>query len=147
MAIEESGKRRETPQRQAVADYKTILKTIIDRRPSGLRGRLAEAMGKNRSFISQIVNPVYDTPIPARHLDTIFRIGHVSAEERALFLEAYERAHPDRLQASDRGKATRKVTIELPDLGDEASNRKLDKQVRDLAAFLGGMLTDNDGSD
>ncbi len=142
--MEDSARRRETPQRQAVAAYKAILKTVIDRRPSGLRGRLAEAMGKNRSFISQITNPAYDTPIPARHLETIFRIGHVSPEERQRFLEAYERAHPDRLQGAEGSRRTRTVTLALPDLGDEALNRKLDKQLRELAAFLGGLLAEGD---
>ncbi len=142
--MDDSARRREAPLRQAVADYKTILRAIIDRRPSGLRGRLAEAMGKNRSFISQITNPAYDTPIPARHLETIFRIGHVSAEERQVFLKAYARAHPDRLQGAERSRELRRVPVELPDLGDEARNRKLDKQVQELAALLGGLLSERD---
>lgn len=140
--MEDSARRREAPPRQAVSEYKSILKAIIDRRPSGLRGRLAEAMGKNRSFISQITNPAYDTPVPARHLDTIFRIGHVSGEERQVFLAAYQRAHPERLQATQQSGARRRITIELPDLGDEAMNRKLDKQVQDLAALLGQAFAD-----
>ncbi len=142
--MEDSAKRREAPPRQAVAEYKTILRAIIDRRPSGLRGRLAEAMGKNRSFISQITNPAYDTPVPARHLDTIFRIGHVSGEERQVFLEAYQRAHPERLQGTQQSGERRLVTIELPDLGDEAMNRKLDKQVQELAALLGQAFATRD---
>ncbi len=142
--MEDSVRRRDQPPRQAVAEYKTILRAIIDRRPSGLRGRLAEALGKNRSFISQITNPAYDTPVPARHLETIFRIGHVSTEERQDFLKAYERAHPDRLQAALPSGGFRRVTIELPDLGDETMNRKLEKQVQDLAALLGRAFTDRD---
>ena len=34
--------------------------------------RLADALGKNRSFISQISNPIYATPIPAQHLSDHF---------------------------------------------------------------------------
>ena len=52
----------------AVAAYKAVLKRIIDTRPSGTRHRLAIALGKNRSFISQIANPVYAVPIPVQHL-------------------------------------------------------------------------------
>ena len=65
-----------------LARYKTILRQVLDNRPSGTRQRLAEALGKNRSFISQIVNPAYMTPIPAQHLETIFQICHVTPIER-----------------------------------------------------------------
>ncbi len=37
-----------------IAAYKAILRDVLDRRPSGMRQRLAEALGKNRSFITQI---------------------------------------------------------------------------------------------
>ena len=53
---------------EAVQRYKTILQHVIDNRPSGTRQRLAGALGKNRSFISQITSPAYATPIPARHV-------------------------------------------------------------------------------
>ncbi len=142
--MDDGAQRRETPQRQAVADYKAILKRIIDRRPSGLRGRLAEAMGKNRSFVSQITNPAYDTPIPARHLETIFRIGHVSAEERADFLAAYELAHPGRLGGTERRSGSRRLVIEVRDLGDEARNRRMDRLLRDLAVQLGHLMEERD---
>src|SRR5262245_41606321 len=81
-----------------VAAYKRVLQQVLDRRPSGMRQRLAEALGKNRSFISQISNPVYPTPIPAQHVERIFEICHFSKEEKKLFLAAYRRAHPRRLQ-------------------------------------------------
>ncbi len=142
--MDDTARRRETPQRQAVADYKAILKRIIDRRPSGLRGRLAEAMGKNRSFVSQITNPAYDTPVPARHLETIFRIGHVSAEERADFLAAYELAHPDRLRGLQRQSGSRRLVIEVQDLGDEARNLQLERLLRDLALQLGRLMEERD---
>ena len=132
-------RRREMPQRQAVADYKAILKEIISRRPSGLRGRLAEAMGKNRSFVTQITNPAYETPVPLRHLETIFRIGHVSNEERVAFLAAYRRAHPDRLQPSQPA-AIRHLLLELPDLGDENRNRKLDRLLQGMAVQVSQLL-------
>ena len=32
-----------------IAAYKAILRDVLDRRPSGMRQRLAEALGKNRS--------------------------------------------------------------------------------------------------
>ena len=80
----------------AVADYKNILRRVLENRPSGTRQRLSAALGKNRSFISQITNPSYSVPIPAPHLSTIFEICHFSLEDRREFLEAYARAHPRR---------------------------------------------------
>ena len=50
-----------------VADYKTILRRVLDNRPSGTRLKLAAALGKNRSFVTQITNPAYLVPIPAKH--------------------------------------------------------------------------------
>ena len=67
---------------EPVAAYKSILQAIIDNRPSGTRLRIASAIGKNRSFVSQITNPIYPTPIPAQHLETIFSICHFSPAER-----------------------------------------------------------------
>ena len=52
----------------AIRAYKPILASIIDRRPSGTRQRLADELGKNRSFVTQITSPTYSTPIPAKHL-------------------------------------------------------------------------------
>src|SRR3981189_3925293 len=87
-----------------IAAYKAILRDVLDKRPSGRRQRLAEARGKNRSFITQIANPAYQTPIPAQHVHPIIQICHFSAQERDRFLEAYHRAHPPRLPPpKDRG--------------------------------------------
>ncbi len=60
-----------------------------------MRQRLAEAIGKNRSFVSQISNPAYEVPIPARHVGLIFEICLFSPQQRAAFLKAYSRAHPE----------------------------------------------------
>jgi len=46
---------------------------------------------------SQMANPAYPTPAPARHLEIIFELCHFSKAERAEFLAAYLRAHPRRL--------------------------------------------------
>src|ERR1700756_1455270 len=80
-----------------IAAYKAILRDVLDKRPSGMRQRLAEALGKNRSFITQIANPAYQTPIPVQHLQSIIQTCHFSAQERDRFLAAYHRAHPRRL--------------------------------------------------
>jgi hypothetical protein len=128
-----------------VAAYKRILQQVLDRRPSGMRQRLAEALGKNRSFISQISNPGYATPIPAQHVERIFEICHFSKEEKKLFLAAYRRAHPRRLQGNGQGEGNpaRRVTVTLPDLGDAQKNRKLDALIADFATLAGKLLRDD----
>ena len=45
----------------AVAAYKQILRECIDRRPSGTRQKIALALGKHKSFVSQMTNPAYRT--------------------------------------------------------------------------------------
>jgi hypothetical protein len=120
----------------AVAEYKEIFKRVLDNRPSGTRQRLASALGKNRSFISQIANPSYSIPIPAQHLDTIFHLCHFSADEQREFLEAYHRAHPNRRQRLSEVPRTRTLTITVPDLGDKRKNRALDEVVSNFARGL-----------
>ncbi len=126
----------------SVARYKGILQKIIETRPSGTRQRLASTLGKNRSFISQITSPSYATPIPPRHLETIFEICHFSPEERQRFLDAYGEAHRRRLPTAGKTQRLRPHTVHLPDLGDDARNRDLDRTVGDfvqkLTRLIGG---------
>jgi hypothetical protein len=119
-----------------VADYKAILRKVLDNRPSGTRLKLAAALGKNRSFVSQITNPAYLVPIPAKHVSIILEVCHVSGAERAAFLEAYGRAHPGRLRAPHREARTRNIIVTVPDLGDAKKNRSLEQIVVDFAARL-----------
>jgi hypothetical protein len=81
---------------ELIKAYKVLLSAIIDKRPSGTRQRLADALGKHRSFITQITGVSYPTPVPERHLAAIFSICHFSTEEQRAFLKAYDVAHPDR---------------------------------------------------
>ncbi|MEW6688921.1 MAG: hypothetical protein AB1452_07480 [Pseudomonadota bacterium] len=120
--------------------YKRVLQRVLDSRPSGMRQRLAEALGKNRSFISQICNPGYATPIPVQHVESIFEICHFSPLEREEFLAAYRRAHPRRLQLHKERERVRRVTLALPDLGDEAKNRQLEVTLAAFAEKLAALL-------
>jgi hypothetical protein len=121
---------------EPVARYKSVLQQVLDSRPSGMRQRLAEALGKNRSFISQISNPAYPTPIPVQHVEAIFELCHFSAAEKEQFLTAYRQAHPRRLQLYKERERVRRVTLTLPDLGDERLNHELDSLVAELAEKL-----------
>ena len=119
-----------------VADYKTILQAVCDRRPSGTRGRLAQALGTNRSFVSQLVSPNYAMPIPAQHLDTIFEVCHFSPAERAAFLAAYDEAHPGKRGAGEPAAVTRIVSLTVPDLGSARRNEAVDAMLADTVRHL-----------
>ncbi len=126
-----------------VEGYKAVLRDVLDRRPSGIRQRLATALGTNRSFISQITNPAYPVPIPAQHVNTILEICHPSPAEREAFLQAYERAHPGRIDPQTTGRL-RLITLQVPDLLSDAKNRAVDALVADFAARLARFVEDLD---
>ncbi|MGF1561109.1 MAG: hypothetical protein ACFB3T_02890 [Geminicoccaceae bacterium] len=126
---------RELDHTPPVARYKALLRTYIDLRPSGLRGRLAEALGKHKSFISQITNPSYAVPIPAADLPTIFQICHLSREEQESFLELYAEAHPERLKRSKRlVKTPHEVRIALPSFQSADTAREVEALITDFAS-------------
>lgn len=137
----------ETPESPVTA-YKRILAAILENRPSGTRQRLALALGKNRSFVSQIVNAVYPVPIPARHLDTIFEVCRFPEKERLAFLDAYARAHPGRIEHHNSAKdqRLRPITVYVRDLGDARRNREVDKLVADFAGRVAKLANDRAGS-
>src|SRR5262245_56606981 len=115
-----------TEQRSAaMVAYKTILRDVLDRRPSGTRQRLATALGKNRSFVTQIANPAYLVPVPVQHLPVIFEICHFSAAERDAFINAYHAAHPRRLFTVPHPAPVRTLTVAVPDLGSPKRNAAL----------------------
>ncbi len=119
-----------------VADYKRLLQQVCDNRPSGTRGRLALALGTNRSFVSQLVNPVYPMPVPAQHLETIFEVCHFSPTEREAFLAAYDRAHPGRRDSGEPSVGTRAISVTVPDLGSARRNQAVDAMMAEYAHQL-----------
>jgi hypothetical protein len=122
-----------SPKENPVAEYKEILRQVLDRRPSGTRQRLAAVLGKNRSFISQISNPAYAVPVPLPHVDRIFEVCHFSPTERAAFMDAYARAHPRRLRAAPEDEPARVISVLVPDLGDPARNAQLERLINEFA--------------
>ncbi len=130
----------ETSTTAGVAEYKTILQRVLEARPSGTRQRIATALAKNRSFVTQITSPAYDTPIPARHVDLILEICHFSPAEREAFLAAYSRAHPSRQPPPRVEPRTRAHVVYLPDLGSEDRNRRLDALIGDFVEKLAGLI-------
>jgi hypothetical protein len=136
VAVDESG------EVSAVAEYKRIFKEVLDSRPSGMRIRLAHAMGKNRSFVSQISNPAYPVPIPMQHLNTIFDVCHFPPPDKAAFLRAYARAHPRRMDRLTEIPHERTMTLHLPDLGSSKRNGQIDALMQEFARRLSGILQD-----
>ena len=116
----------------AVAEYKRILQQVLENRPAGTRLRLAEGLGKNRSFISQIANPSYSVPIPARHIERIFEICHFLAGEKTQFMEAYRRAHPHRAPGNSGEARWREIVLRVPDLRDRQKNKQLDDMMKEM---------------
>ena len=107
-----------------------------------MRLRLAHAMGKNRSFVSQISNPAYPVPIPVQHLNTIFDVCHFPPPTKTAFLEAYARAHPRRIGQLDEIPRERIITLHLPDLGSSKRNAQLEALMQEFARRLATVLQD-----
>jgi hypothetical protein len=129
---------------ELIALYKGMLRNIIDRNPSGLRLRIASALGTHKSFLSQLTNPADSTPIPAKHLRVLFEYCHFTAEERSMFMTAYNSAHPRRRQAVDvepQGeRQTETLEVEIPVLDSPARQRALRAYVHELVRRLSDVL-------
>jgi len=117
---------------EAIRAYKTILSKVIDQRPSGMRQRLADALGKHRSFVTQISSPAYSIPIPSKHLPSIFTVCHFSQVERDQFMAAYHQAHPGKVPVASGPRRTRHVSLIVPDFGDDKQNAALDRAINEF---------------
>jgi uncharacterized membrane protein len=125
---------------EAIVAYKQLLQTVLNQRPSGTRQRLADALGKNRSFITQMTSPSYPTPVPHRHVGTVLAVCHFTPEEREAFMAAYRQAHRKRFEIERTSHKARHLNLVVPDLGDDKRNAAFDKAVIEfihkMAAFM-----------
>jgi hypothetical protein len=126
---------------ETVADYKRLLQIVCDNRPSGTRGRLAVALGTNRSFVSQLVNPAYTMPIPAQHLETIFEVCHFSPTDRDAFLTVYDNAHPGRRETGESSAGIRMISVAVPDLGSARRNQAVDALIAEYGRHVARLAT------
>lgn len=124
---------------EAIRAYKLLLSKVLETRPSGARQRLADALGKHRSFVTQITSPTYATPIPRKHLATIFAVCHFSPAERDAFMAAYRKAHHGKLDIGELTMRTRHLTLLVPDLGDK-QNAAFDKAVGEFISKMGALM-------
>ena len=116
----------------AVARYKAYLQKLIGTRPSGLRGRLARALGKHKSFVSQITSPNYPAPIPSVHVDTIIRHCQLTETEAMTFLALYREAHGEAV-SRNRISNCRTLTIDLPAFEFECTGREVESMILSFA--------------
>jgi hypothetical protein len=136
----------DTPVPEAVAEYKRILTAVLDVRPSGFRRKLAAAIDRNPSFVSQITNPAYPVPIPAPHIEKIFEVCHLSNEERSAFMAAYARAHPRRARGHGVEKRVgRRLVLTVPDLGSDHANWQFDTAIDDFVRRLAPLFRRPEG--
>ena len=130
---------------EAIRAYKLLLANVLDTRPSGARQRLADALGKHRSFITQITSPTYTTPIPQKHLATIFAVYHFSPAERDAFVTAYRKAHRGKVDIGQPMR-TRHLTLLVPDIGDK-QNAAFDKAVAEFISRMGALMHPGEGDE
>jgi len=71
-------------------------------------------------------------PIPAAHIERIFEICHFLATEKAEFMAAYRRAHPNRAPGNSGDKRWREIVLRVPDLRDRARNKELDELMKEM---------------
>jgi hypothetical protein len=127
-----------------VEAYKIILRKVLDQRPSGTRQRLATALGKNRSFVSHMTNPANSAPVPAPHLEIIFEICHFPPAEKRAFVDAFARAHPNRVKQVRGSPSLRSLRLEVFDLGDAKKNRAFDELVRETTRRIAQIIASAD---
>jgi hypothetical protein len=132
-------------QDELIRAYKLILQSVLDQRPSGTRQRLADSLGKHRSFITQMTSPAYPTPIPQRHLPAVFAVCHFTPEERESFLAAYRKAHRGRLELTEVAPKTRHVNFVVPDLGNAAANAEVDHAVAEFVSRISALMRTSGG--
>jgi hypothetical protein len=125
---------------EAILVYKRLLQEVLNQRPSGTRQRLADALGKHRSFVTQMTSPTYPTPIPQRHLPTILSVCHFTPEERDEFLAVYRIAHRGKLDLAEMAPRMRHLNLLVPDFGDQKTNTEFEKAVSDFVANMANMI-------
>ncbi len=122
---------------------------MVDLRPSGTRLRIAKAIGKHKSFVSQITSPGYAMPVPAKYLGTILDLCHGSPDERATLLAAYRHAHPGRRlpESPETTKRTKTITLEVPLLEYADRQAEMVQAIRRAAAEIGSLAVSFEAAD
>lgn len=129
---------------ELIRDYKLLLQEYLSIRPAGYRRKIADAIGSNRSFVSQITSPQYRVPIPGANLQKIMDVCHFSPLERMMFTAAFVRAHPNQAEMVERQNADddARIDIDLSRIADPKIRALISQTVRHqveamMALYLG----------
>jgi hypothetical protein len=128
----------------AVAAYKALLRDLINLRPSGTKQRIAKSLGTHKSFISQVTNPALRVPLPAQHVETIFKICHFSPDEQRRFLDLYTDAHPHQAVtfADIEDEDHDVIRIVVPQFKNSQKRRETEDMIREFAARVIALARD-----
>jgi hypothetical protein len=129
---------RQDDNEDLIAAYKELLRGYLAVRPSGLRKKISEAIGTNRSFVSQITNPNYRVPVPPHYVQIIMDVCHLSPAERGMFLNAYITAHPAHAELSGRQQVPREtgMFIDLSAVRDDETRDQIRRSLRVVAETM-----------
>jgi len=121
-----------------IAAYKILLREYLDRRPSGIRKKIAAAINTHRSFISQVANPNYRVPLPAQYVPILMDVCHFTAEEQKTFLKAYFEAHPGQALVGQAAvlEDYKSTSIDLSEIEDEKTRIALSRAIREMAETM-----------
>ena len=134
---------RQDENEDLIAVYKDLLRGYLAMRPSGLRKKISEAIGTNRSFVSQITNPNYRVPVPPHYVRTIMDVCHLSPAERGSFLNAYIAAHPAHAELAGGQGVSREtgMFIDLSAVRDDETRDHIRRSLRVVAETMIAMST------
>jgi hypothetical protein len=127
---------------ELIANYKSILRAYLDQRPSGVRQKIAQVLGTHKSFVSLITNPSDATAIPARHLEAIMDVCHLSAAEKKHFLESYNLAHPGQSISPRTQLHFKTLHIQVPVLKNQQKQEALELLTQDTIRRLYNLFAD-----
>lgn len=126
------------PEDELIRAYKDKLRRYLEIRPSGLRKKISDEIGTNRSFVSQITNPRYSVPIPSHYIHKIMDICHLSAVERSEFISAYLAAHPGQAELIGNQSISEsdKFKIDLSAVSDMQQREIIKHTLKNMAETL-----------
>lgn len=121
-----------------IGAYKDLIRSYLAIRPSGLRKKISDAIGTNRSFVTQITNPNYRVPIPSQYILKIMDVCHLSAVERSNFMKAYLAAHPGQAELLNAGSSSKEssYTVDLSSVEDADTREMIKRSLRSVAETL-----------
>ena len=120
---------------KAVKAYKTVLQSVVSRCPPGTKRMIAERLGKSKSFVSQILNPAYETPVPKRDAELLIEICGFNKSEESRFRALYSTAHPAAVGSKGKDDVY-KVCVALPNYPDVEQRIRVEEAILESARTI-----------